>query len=579
MAQMYPDPIDPDTTSRAERELYQHFQRQLGPAYHVFHSVRWQDIDPATDRAKDGEIDFVIAHAELGILVIEAKGGTVQHRPSQGEWVSIDHKGDHHILNVSPVTQASKNRFALRAFLARKEGIAANHFAGTLGHAVAFPDVIVPASWIRPDLPRPIILDQAALLDVSGWIQTAFKHYAGSSSPLAAAATARAVHNLIELLGRTWTLKPRLSGQVAHIEQKLIQLTHEQFKVLTALRRWRRVKVAGCAGSGKTMLALEKALELARNGHRVLLTCFNRPLAARLRGLVGVEPRLTIATFHEVCYTHAERAGLRVPPAPEPTARGAIDFYDVELPSLLTDAAGRLGPEYDAVIVDEGQDFRDLWWLALEGLVTNGSEGILFVFYDDNQRIYNKKLSIPIANDPIVLTVNCRNTDQVHAIVRHFYLGDESPTPSGVQGAEPQIEVLPDVPTRTRRLREILEAFRKDQGLKPSQVTVLAPRQKTLADLRADPGLRKLLRGSQDEDDGRTSLACTIHHFKGLESDVVILIGIDDPDWHLRAEDKQLLMYVGTSRPRGLLVVLLRRDGDMELHTLLSERGGTGLQV
>lgn len=224
------------------------------------------------------------------------------------------------------------------------------------------------------------------------------------------------------------------------------------------------------------------------------------------------------------------------------------------------------------MIVDEGQDFRELWWVALEALVAHGPDGILFVFYDDNQRIYNKIPSIPISGDPLLLTVNCRNTDQVHAVVRQFYQGEEPPTPSGVQGATPHIEVLSDVVERTRRLREVLEWLRKEEGVSPSRITVLSPRQKTLSDLMNDPSLRKLLRSPQDSEDGRTSLACTIHHFKGLESDVVILIGIDDPDWHLRAVDKNLLMYVGTSRPRGLLVVLLRRDGDPELHTLLAER-------
>jgi hypothetical protein len=339
MAQMYPDPMDPQTRSQAERDLYAAFRDQLGRTFHVFHSVRWQDVDPATDRAKDGEIDSVIGHPQLGILVVEAKGGTIQHRPAGGEWASIDHHGVRHPLDVSPVAQASKNRYALQAFLARKEGIAPKDFAGTLGHAVAFPDVIAPASWIQIDLPRPIILDQAALLDVSGWVQTALKHYAGPTSPMAEAATTRAVRNLIDLLGRSWTLKPRLSGQVSQIEQRLIQLTRDQFRVLTALRRWRRIKIVGCAGSGKTMLALEKALELTRQGQRVLLTCFNRPLATRLRTLVPVTASLTIATFHELCYALAEQAGLRVPPAPDGGSAAAPNYYDVELPSVLADAA------------------------------------------------------------------------------------------------------------------------------------------------------------------------------------------------------------------------------------------------
>ena len=49
------------------------------------------------------------------------------------------------------------------------------------------------------------------------------------------------------------------------------------------MRRDPRMVITGCAGSGKTMLAVNHADRLAREGHRVLFTCFNTKLREDLR--------------------------------------------------------------------------------------------------------------------------------------------------------------------------------------------------------------------------------------------------------------------------------------------------------
>ena len=74
---------------------------------------------------------------------------------------------------------------------------------------------------------------------------------------------------------------------LADDDRELLRLTEQQFAVLDRLRRQRRVSISGGAGTGKTVLALEKARRLAREGSGVLLTCFNRPLADNLRRSAG----------------------------------------------------------------------------------------------------------------------------------------------------------------------------------------------------------------------------------------------------------------------------------------------------
>ena len=64
--------------------------------------------------------------------------------------------------------------------------------------------------------------------------------------------------------------------------------------------------VLGVAGSGKTLIAAEKARRLAAQGFDVLLTCFNRPLAEHLAGTIGRTPGVTVSTFHGLAAAHMQ---------------------------------------------------------------------------------------------------------------------------------------------------------------------------------------------------------------------------------------------------------------------------------
>ena len=87
MARMYPQPMRPDTRSHAERKLYAALQEQLPHGYVVFHSVAWQVRDTAAGVC-DGETDFCIAHPDLGILLVEVKGGRIRYDGQAGRWFS-----------------------------------------------------------------------------------------------------------------------------------------------------------------------------------------------------------------------------------------------------------------------------------------------------------------------------------------------------------------------------------------------------------------------------------------------------------------------------------------------------------
>ena len=110
-----------------------------------------------------------------------------------------------------------------------------------------------------------------------------------------------------------------------------------RLRTLDHFRSHRRVAVVGPAGSGKSILAIEKARRLARDGFRTLLVCFNQPLATAVlrevergrRPTIRRRPeRLTVSTFHRLCETLGERAGV-LPPKPDDPPR---EWWDDVLP-------------------------------------------------------------------------------------------------------------------------------------------------------------------------------------------------------------------------------------------------------
>src|SRR5215204_6054771 len=82
------------------------------------------------------------------------------------------------------------------------------------------------------------------------------------------------------------------------------------------------------------------------------------------------------------------------------------DRFDHLMPLALANAVDALGPAYDAIVVDEAQDFGDEFWMPIEMLLTSLEQGMLYVFLDENQDIYRRSASIPITGEPMVLDRN-----------------------------------------------------------------------------------------------------------------------------------------------------------------------------
>jgi len=110
MARMIPYPLRLDVKSPAEKRLYDLFSVQLSDDWTVFHGVPWQARD-VRHGAKDGEADFVIAHQDHGILILEVKGGQIRYDGPSGQWYSS------HYTIKDPFEQAKGSKYSLLGVL------------------------------------------------------------------------------------------------------------------------------------------------------------------------------------------------------------------------------------------------------------------------------------------------------------------------------------------------------------------------------------------------------------------------------------------------------------------------------
>jgi hypothetical protein len=548
MAQMYPTPMDSTTISQAERKLYDGFRDQLDASYLVFHSVTWLWLDNQGS-ASDGEADFVLVHPTQGILVLEVKGGGIARDMRSGTWTSTNYEGKTFIIK-DPIHQAKANKYKLLAVL--RESL--KQYV-VIGHAVAFPDIQVGSEKLGPDLPQEILLDMSHLSSLAEWVKRAMKYWwNGELQSRRVALGSQGIRTLLNILGKQWEFRPALWTQLREERGELLRLTQEQYHLLDFLNHQREALISGFAGSGKTMLALEKAVRLARQGFRVLLLCYNRNLAQDLRTRVTWGINLYIYHFHDLCMKIAQETGMDE----VVNAERNDQYFRCILPQALHGTAQRqrvvypyLPWTYHAIIVDEGQDFYEEWWSALQELFPQGKEHIFYIFYDNHQRLYPTPLAYPISTPPYPLKVNCRTTQAIHQQVMRFYQGQETFEAHGPQGRSPVFIHYSDGNLQ-KTLEDTINRLMRDEGVPLQEIMILTPFSGNKSQIRS---VDKLMSWYRKENE---ALITTIHAAKGLECSVLLLTELERRfSEEKRRGEMEKYLYIACSRAQTYLMVLL----------------------
>ena len=541
--------------SQAEAKVYKAFRDSLPPHFVVFFQVGWI-LRREDEQAKDGETDFLVCHPDLGYVCIEVKGGGISFDSNSGDWFSVDRHRQKHAIN-NPVNQALKAKYSIRSKLNEHPHWRDLSLSNVLrGHAVFFPDIGDANALGRPEMPAALVGCAKDLPDPKAWIDSIFAYWRNDTSAFTPLGN-RGVEVLREVFGRSFVVTPLISSQLADQEVRRLVLTKDQIRVLDLLRAHRRVAVNGGAGTGKTVLALEKARRLASEGFRTLLTCYNRQLADHLSSLCAGIANLDVMSFHQLCHRQIEkanRASGRDLVSEVKLTYPDSDFFEVQQPNALGSSLEILSDRFDAIVCDEGQDFSDEFWVPLELLLTDYGTSPMYVFYDANQNLYARASTFPIRDEPFSLTTNCRNTAPIHIAAYKHYKG-VAVSPPNIQGDDIQFDESPSRDSQAAKINARIVDLVAKQGVAPGDIAVLVAdarhKGEHYASLRRLPlpktatWLEEGVRGPS------TILIDTIQRFKGLESPIVILWGLDDID----LSQHQELLYVGMSRAKSLLVI------------------------
>ena len=213
-------------------------------------------------------------------------------------------------------------------------------------------------------------------------------------------------------------VSPLLDSCISRIEETLIFKTVEQVELLVGCyppKLW----IRGPAGSGKTMLLLEKAKSLAssilehKKKENILIVCFNTVLCKKLQSVLKTQlvksPDLesAIGNFLDVkTFTKLimDVNCSRQIPLTEDKKKEAVSSAFKRLSTQTSDFRGK----YDHILVDEGQDLFGSEWPDLLKLMHKSSvtpnvneeakledlmkpTGFFWVMYDTNQYLYFSK--------------------------------------------------------------------------------------------------------------------------------------------------------------------------------------------
>jgi superfamily I DNA/RNA helicase len=406
---------------------------------------------------------------------------------------------------------------------------------------------VVDENRLGPEAPRDLIIDSSDLPTLARALHLAW----GSS---VTAPGKEGIKALTSVLRPPVDLsRSGLVGAMRKEQDELIRLTEQQERLLDFIGGHRRVAVSGTAGSGKTLVAMEATRRLARQGFRVLYTCFTKALAAWVRESLEADlgplmEKVAVDNYHDLAARYLVASGGSMPEGLDSTALNI--FFQDELPQLFLESLDAGGARFDAIVVDEGQDFADIWWVTLESLLADQANGIFFVFYDDNQRIFDQEGAYPIPPPHHRLTSNCRTTRAIHRAAAAYIGGPIAPACDGPEGRPPlEVETIAGQPVDA--LRTVLHELVSVEGVPLHEIVVLTPRSQRTSDLRegAKLGNATLTWG----DAGRNQVRCrSIQAFKGLEAPVVILA---EPD-RAHVGRTNALLHVALTRAKHHVIVL-----------------------
>lgn len=522
-------PTECDLTRRpmSEQIVFDAIKRNLSNEWYVFHSFDYVTRD-LNKKRWDGEIDFLLYHPEKGMLVIEVKGGTISCR--NGQWYQENRP-------IDPVEQAKRNKYAVMRLL---QDSLHRTIPVKFAHCVCFPACGMQDVW--PAEAKEIVLTGDGLPYI--------EHFA--AEVLADTQIPTNLHgqvppeDILRVLSPVFEYGKKISERINIEEKQFFLFTEQQCAILDALENFPRLQIKGCAGSGKTIMAVKKAERLAAQGANVLLLCFNQLLAEHLKQEVKAYSTIKAAAFFEFCIEL-----LKISEEQVGKYRSNPKLYSDVLPKLLKEYLCKSCFCYDAIVVDEGQDFTSEAWEVISMLVAEDAP--FYIFYDPDQNIFTKKLQLPdFRMPPVQLTKNCRNTKKIFEALKPY-----QSTASAIMDSAPEGSDIHILHGNCRKLLEQeLEQLVMSDQVSPQDIVILGGHHLEHTSIGNDFRVGRFHIVSRQAILGTMEISYyTYMKYKGCEAKVVILLDVDESD--ARWSNKNGI-YTAMSRAVHQLIILYK---------------------
>lgn len=522
----------------------------LPDEYYVFHSFKIVTI--REDLLQESETDFVIFNPGKGILCLEAKAGHVYCRDEEwyyGSGIRMSHEG--------PFRQAASNKWKLLQYISDKNMDDIKQSCKFV-HGVWFPSVSeeeLKQITFPSDGDRAITMTSEALSDPKKYIDKLFSVEVKRNfqTDLSGYQVKRILNSI---LCPSFNLIPSVKNEYELKRTVFNRMLNEQSRLLDYLEEQPVAVINGVAGSGKTLIALEKARRCAEKGETVLFLCYNR----FLRDYLKANYKYDNVSFYTIDALACKLCETSIPNTKKLAEKLEELFFEGCFP-------------YKNVVIDEGQDFgkseieETNIISLLESIVLDETiNGTFYIFYDKLQLVQAEKIPeyIQDADCRLSLYKNCRNTENI-AITSMRPIPDVKKPKlldGALKGDSPKIYISEDAETLKKNIDDILLQC---QANKIDDVVILTCKteENSLLSAYINDGKYKVQR--------KEYIFTTCRKFKGLEADVVILVDVNKKVF---LSDAINLYYVGTSRARFGLNIMAEMETE-ECREVLEYYGKT----
>ena len=516
---IYPYSLPDSNKSEAEKIIYNQLSL-IKDEYDIFYSKTF--IGRADKEKKEYEIDFIIAEKPKRknmcstILCLEVKGGIIEFDGEKNEWLQNGYP-----LKKDPVKQASA---ASHSLIKRYPNLAREV---NIEWALCFPDCEIPLDGKLPtNLDKNKIIDKKSSLYLDISLKALFENI--KSNSLKTGCSYYVYESFKKELLRNIKFVDTLSTRFKYDDKRFVELTNEQIEFFKHISINKNIIIEGYAGTGKTILAMSAAEEKIKNGYSVLFLCYNRTLANKVRYKFDKRDKnIKVSTFHSLAKEVIEKYDSLWW---KNNFENTDEFWSLTVPVKLDDLVEYNDQKFDVIIIDEGQDFKELWFETIFKLSKN--DAYKFIFYDKMQNIFKRDCKIPNQAQffKYELRNNFRNTKNITTFLSKTINRNITSHPSSPVGEKVTESYFKNEKFLVESLQTEIKSLINNHSISTDQILIMvnSPYKESSIALLKKIGTKKIQilnkKGLFEKNKIHFS---TINQFKGLEIDILFIIDAD----------------------------------------------------